>query len=109
LQSSPKQSTLNPKSVLHNHNVITLKKIMQTHIVQIGNSLGLRLPKAVLSSLGLQRDSILSIRTKAGGIVLTPIATPRATWQAAFLANPPDGAENLWGDIPLAEGWTDGA
>ena len=78
---------------------------MQTHIVQIGNSLGLRLPKAVLSTLGLERDSRLSIQTKAGGIVLTPLHSPRSTWQAAFMADPVDAPENLWGDTPLAEGW----
>jgi antitoxin component of MazEF toxin-antitoxin module len=78
---------------------------MQTHIVQIGNSLGLRLPKAVLSTLGLERDSRLSIQTRAGGIVLTPVQSPRSTWQAAFLADPPSKAENLWGDIPPSEGW----
>ena len=78
---------------------------MQTHIVQIGNSLGLRLPKAVLSTLGLERDSRLSIQTKAGGIVLTPLQSPRSTWQAAFMADPAGEPDNLWGDMPLAEGW----
>ena len=78
---------------------------MQTHIVQIGNSLGLRLPKAVLSTLGLGRDSRLSIQTRAGGIVLTPLQSPRSTWQAAFMADPAEEPDNLWGNMPLAEGW----
>ncbi len=78
---------------------------MQTHIVQVGNSLGLRLPKAVLSTLGLERDSRMSIQTRAGGIVLTPLKSPRSTWQAAFIADPVDAPENLWGDLPLAESW----
>ena len=78
---------------------------MQTHIVQIGNSLGLRLPKAVLSTLGLARGSRLSIQTKAGGIVLTPLQNPRSTWLAAFMADPAGDPENLWGDMPLAESW----
>ena len=78
---------------------------MQTHIVQIGNSLGLRLPKAVLSTLGLARDSRLSIQTKAGSILLTPVQIPRGTWHAAFLADPADGSENLWGNLPLVESW----
>lgn len=78
---------------------------MQTHIVQIGNSLGLRLPKTVLTSLNLQRDSVLSIKTKAGGIVLTPVNSPRSTWASAFLDSPAEHAENLWGDLPLEEGW----
>jgi antitoxin component of MazEF toxin-antitoxin module len=78
---------------------------MQTHIVQIGNSLGLRLPKTILTSLNLQRDSVLSIKTKAGGIVLTPVSCPRSTWAAAFLDSPAEQPDNLWGDLPLAEGW----
>ena len=78
---------------------------MQTHIVQIGNSLGLRLPKTVLLTLGLARDSRLSIQTRAGGIVLTPLQSPRSTWQAAFKADPAVEPYNLWGDMPLAEGW----
>ena len=78
---------------------------MQTHIVQIGNSLGLRLPKTVLLTLGLARDSRLSIQTRAGGIVLTPLQSPRSTWQAAFKADPAVRPENLWGDMHLAEGW----
>ncbi len=78
---------------------------MQTHIVQIGNSLGLRLPKAVLSTLGLERHSRLSIQTRGGGIVLTPLLSPRSTWQAAFMAEPAGELDNLWGDMPLAESW----
>ena len=78
---------------------------MQTHIVQIGNSLGLRLPKTVLTSLNLQRDSVLSIKTKAGGIVLTPVGSPRSTWASAFLNSPAEQPDNLWGDLPLAEDW----
>jgi antitoxin component of MazEF toxin-antitoxin module len=73
---------------------------MQAHIVQIGNSLGLRLPKAVVSTLGLERDSRLSIRTKAGRIVLAPVQSPRSTWQAAFIAHPVGVPDNLWGDLP---------
>ena len=83
---------------------------MQTHIVQIGNSLGLRLPKAVLSSLSLGRDSLLSIQIQSGGIVLTPLQSPRiprSTWQAAFMADPAGGPENLWGELPPSESWAD--
>jgi antitoxin component of MazEF toxin-antitoxin module len=78
---------------------------MQTQIVQIGNSLGLRLPKAVLTSLHLERSSHLSIQTRGDSIVLRAIKQPRSTWAAAFAAEPPDGDENLWGDMPLAEAW----
>lgn len=78
---------------------------MQTHIVQIGYSIGLRPPMAVLSTLGLARDSRLSIQTKAGGIVLTPFQSPRSPWQAMFMAAPAGEPDKLWGDLPLAESW----
>ncbi len=82
---------------------------MQTHIVPIGNSLGLRLPKAVLESLHLVRASALSIQVRADSIVLKPIKAPRRHWAEAFAAAPlPDSQlENLWGDLPVAEGWDD--
>ena len=77
---------------------------MQTHIIQIGNSLGLRLPKAVLDSLQLKRASALSIKAKGDSIVLRPVHEPRAGWSAAFAA---DEAmpEELWGGVPAGEAW----
>ena len=78
---------------------------MQAQIVQIGNSLGLRLPKAVLESLHLQRASRLNVETRKGSIVLTPLDAPRDGWSARFMASPAKEREDLWGDMPLAEGW----
>jgi antitoxin MazE len=78
---------------------------MQTHIVPIGNSLGLRLPKAVLESLHLVRASALHIQLRADSIVLKPIKAPRQDWAAAFAAAPTQEPDNLWGDMPQAEAW----
>ena len=77
---------------------------MQTHIIQIGNSLGLRLPKAVLDSLQLKRASALSIQARGDSIVLRPLHSPRAGWSEAFAADEAD-AEDLWGGVPAAEAW----
>jgi antitoxin MazE len=75
---------------------------MQTHIIQIGNSLGLRLPKAMLDSLGLKRAAALSIQARGDSIVLKPVHEPRAGWAQAFAAH--QGApEDLWGDVPPDE------
>ncbi len=78
---------------------------MQAQIVQIGNSLGLRLPKAVLESLHLERSSKLDIQTRSGSIVLRPLKEPRDGWAAAFSKEPVLESENLWGDMPVAESW----
>jgi len=91
--------------VKNNQKVITFDALMQIHIVQIVYSIGLRHPKAVLSTLGLARDSHLSIQTKAENILLTPLQSPRSTWQATFMAAPAGEPDNLWGDLPLAESW----
>ena len=80
---------------------------MQTHIVPIGNSLGLRLPKAVLNALHLVRASALSITVQADSIVLMPIRAPRAGWAAAFAAAPDTADESLWGELPVTEAWDD--
>lgn len=76
---------------------------MQTHIVQIGNSLGLRPPMAVLSTLGLARDARLSIQTKVDSSLPTPLQSLRSTRQAAFMAAPAGEPDKLWADLPLAE------
>jgi antitoxin MazE len=80
---------------------------MQTQIVQIGNSLGVRLPKALLDSLQLKRATELSIHTRADAIVLRAVRSPRAGWSAAFAASPvaPGETDNLWGDMPVDESW----
>lgn len=77
---------------------------MQTQIIQIGNSRGLRLPKAVLDSLQLKRASPLSIKVKGDSIILSPIRAPRAGWSDAFAADA-GRSENLWDGLPVHEAW----
>ncbi len=80
---------------------------MQTQIVQIGNSLGLRLPKVILDSLSLGRATVLSIHTRGDSIVLKPVKAPRSTWAAAFALDPAADDESLWGDLPMSTVWED--
>jgi antitoxin component of MazEF toxin-antitoxin module len=58
---------------------------MQTQIVAIGNSYGLRLPKPVLDALHLEKTSHVSIQLRKDSIVLRPapkplVKTPRSGW-----------------------------
>jgi antitoxin component of MazEF toxin-antitoxin module len=62
---------------------------MQTQIVPIGNSFGLRLPKALLDALHLEKASHVSLQLRKDSIVLRPVPlpkpkpsakTPRAGW-----------------------------
>ena len=78
---------------------------MQAQIIQIGNSLGVRLPKVVLASLRLERASMVSVTIRGDSIVLKTAKKPRANWASAFAVSPDTAQENLWGDLPLDEGW----
>lgn len=55
---------------------------MKTQIVPIGNSRGIRIPKPLLEEAGLTGD--VEIRAERNGLVIRPVAKPRAGWSAAF-------------------------
>ncbi len=55
---------------------------METAIIQIGNSKGLRLSKIVLEKYKI-KDKVEMILEK-GQIILKPIASPRKNWGEAF-------------------------
>jgi antitoxin MazE len=57
---------------------------MKVALVQIGNSRGVRLPKAVLEQCGFDNSAELSV--ERGRIVLAPAKTVREGWAEAFAA-----------------------
>lgn len=79
---------------------------MQTQVIQVGNSLGIRLPKSVLESFSLEKSAKLDIQTRGGSIVLRPLRKPRDGWAQAF-QDAPALQEDLWGDLPLSDAWED--
>ena len=74
---------------------------MRIPIISIGNSKGIRLPKAVLQQYGLSEELDLELRD--GEIVLRPCETPRQGWEDAF-ARYGKGAE----EDRLPGGWPEG-
>jgi antitoxin MazE len=77
---------------------------MKLAIVRIGNSKGIRLPKAVLSQVGFTDAVELEVRGEE--IVLKrPKRKPREGWDEQFKAaieksGPPEDEELLLGDFP---------
>jgi antitoxin MazE len=59
---------------------------MKVAIIPIGNSRGVRLPKAVLDQVGFGDEADLEVEN--GRVVLKPIAAPRQGWAEAFAADP---------------------
>ena len=69
---------------------------MKTHLVRIGNSRGVRLPKPLIEQAGLTDDVELDVRQ--GAIVIRPADGPRTGWADAAAARAATGADLL--DVP---------
>lgn len=67
---------------------------MLLSVIQIGNSKGIRIPKAILEQCNI-RDQI-ELEVKAGQIILTPaIVAPRKGWDRAFRKMADSNDDNL--------------
>ena len=71
---------------------------MTTRIVRIGNSRGVRIPKALLEQSGLEGE--VEISAEDGTLVLRPARKPREGWSAAFQEMARRGDDALLDDVP---------
>jgi antitoxin MazE len=55
---------------------------MKTRIVRIGNSQGIRIPKALIEEAGLSGEVEISVQDAS--LVIKSVAKPRAGWASAF-------------------------
>lgn len=69
---------------------------MEIPIINIGNSKGIRLPKALLEEYNIN-DSIELILEK-GKIILKPKSVPRKGWEKSFKQMHANGDDNLFID-----------
>jgi len=56
--------------------------IMLTKIVAIGNSRGIRIPKAMIEHCGFGEE--VELQARRGALILRSVKTPRAGWADAF-------------------------
>jgi len=56
---------------------------MKAKIIEIGNSKGLRLPKALLEQLGIEGE--VSLEVFDNGLLIRPVVTARFDWAQAFI------------------------
>lgn len=54
-----------------------------SHLIQIGNSHGVRIPKTLIEQAGLL-DAELTFKVVAEGLLITPSSRPRNGWEEAF-------------------------
>ena len=76
--------------------------IMRASLIQIGNSRGVRIPKAVLEQTGLQGDVEMEVR--GNQVVIRTAHRPRAGWDEAFARMAEAGDDRLL-DEPRATEW----
>jgi len=80
-----------------NYNVI-----MKVSVVQIGNSRGVRIPKAVLEQVGLRDEAEMEVR--GSELIIRSANHPRAGWEAAFAKMAERGDDALL-DAPTSTKW----
>jgi len=71
---------------------------MKARLVRIGNSRGIRLPKALIDQVGL--DDEVELRVEDQRLVIVPVTRARAGWAEAIEAKGADPASKLDPAIP---------
>ena len=66
---------------------------MKVKLVRIGNSRGIRIPKAILEQCGLQDAA--ELRVEKDRVVIAREHRPRQGWEEAFLAAGPSFSDEL--------------
>lgn len=71
--------------------------VMRTPLIRIGNSRGVRIPKAIIEACGLTEEVELSV--EPGRLVVTPVEHPRAGWEERFAAAKVEKDDDLADDV----------
>ena len=66
---------------------------MKARLVRIGNSRGIRLPKAIIDQVGLEDE--VELRVEEQRLVIVPAVRPRAGWAEAIQAIGSEPANQL--------------
>lgn len=54
------------------------------HIVHIGNSFGVRIPKAIIQQVGFKEDTHLVFKVTEDGLLISPEKKAREGWEQKF-------------------------
>jgi antitoxin MazE len=76
---------------------------MRAEIIRIGNSRGLRIPKAVLEQCGMK--TTVDLRVEDHSIVVTPYEEVRAGWEKYFQAMAKNEDDALLDAGSLSHSW----
>jgi len=78
----------------------------KTHLIKIGNSRGVRLPKALLQQCDL--EDAVELEVQSGCVVIRPLRSTRWDWDRAFVDMARAGDDRLVdGDLGPSTAWDD--
>jgi len=79
---------------------------IQTKIIQIGNSQGVRIPKAFMEQCGLNaNDGLISMRIENNTIIIEPVSENRTGWSEAFKQMNAVGDDRLIYEENISTDW----
>jgi len=78
---------------------------MEAKVVRIGNSQGVRLPKAALQQARLSAGQRVRLEVVEDTIVIHPEREARQGWASAFARAGAADTEDLWQGVPHDEAW----
>ena len=78
---------------------------MDAKVIKIGNSHGVRLPKAALQQTHLSAGQRVRLEVVEDSIVIRPERRVRQGWVAAFAKAGAPAGEDLWEGVPADEAW----
>ena len=55
-----------------------------THLIHIGNSFGVRIPKAIINQAGFKEGAELAFKITDEGLLISPVHQIREGWDEAF-------------------------
>ena len=76
---------------------------MQSKIVKIGNSKGIRIPNSILKELFTGEARYVELEVKDGALYVKPVLTPRIGWEEQFKLMHEEGDDELI----LGDGFSD--
>lgn len=77
---------------------------MRLRVIKIGNSQGIRIPKALLDQIGIMDD--VEFEVGKNKITIRPVANPRTGWEDSFRTMAQNGDDTLlYGNEHLTHSW----
>ena len=78
--------------------------VLKTHLIKIGNSQGIRIPKPILEQIGVSGE--IEMEVQGHQLILRPATDPREGWAESFRKMATNGDDALLdGDLLILTEW----